>query len=140
MLTLVAVRQEVGTREQVVVVEAVNGHGRVLPHAAPEPAHGAQCRFRVETPPLPASSQSLGDSASCQPIRGRGGRGGTGFLKRQRRAVAWQQRGRGEGADIALQRPLRAAGPGNRPRSAVLTPRWVGSRPGQPGCGVGVWS
>lgn len=41
-LTLVAVRQEEGARAQVVVVEAVDGHGRVLARAAPEPAHGGR--------------------------------------------------------------------------------------------------
>lgn len=41
-LTLVAVRQEEGARAHVVAVEAVDGHGRVLARAAPEPAHGGR--------------------------------------------------------------------------------------------------
>lgn len=48
-LTLVAVREEVGARAQVVAVEAVDGHGGVLPHATPEPAHGGERRAASAT-------------------------------------------------------------------------------------------
>lgn len=70
-LTLVAVRQEVGARAQVVVVEAVDGHGGVLTHATPEPAHGGGRRATSAMRPhlLGSTSQSRDGSTSCQPIR-----------------------------------------------------------------------
>lgn len=57
-----AVRQEVGARAQVVVVEAVDGQLRVLAQPAPEPAHGD--RFRLV---MPAPLQPIGRRARLLP-------------------------------------------------------------------------
>lgn len=89
-LTLVAVREEVGARAQVVAVEAVDGHGGVLAHATPEPAHGGERRAASASlapppwgPASPVHQPIVRRTRLLPAYQTRGGRGGNGRLKGQ---------------------------------------------------------